>query len=226
MNASPPAGKAQPFRTAGRRSRFRPGKMPATLVIPSTGEKLRRARAAAPHVARLSAEDKNNVLRAGAARIAANRDRILEANRRDLASANLRSSSRDRLLLDPQRIADMLAGIEAVISLPDPVGTVLDEWTRPNGLVIRKVRVPLGVVGVIFESRPNVAVDAAVLAFKAGNAVVLRGGREAAQTNGVLADLMSAAPGLPEGAIELLDSSTRDSVDELMQARGLVDVLV
>jgi glutamate-5-semialdehyde dehydrogenase len=103
---------------------------------------------------------------------------------------------------------------------------VLDEWTRPNGLLIRKVRVPLGVVGVIFESRPNVTVDAAVLAFKAGNAVVLRGGREAAHTNELLVDLMARATGLPAGSIELLDSGSRDSVDELMQARGLVDVLI
>ncbi|HEV2177049.1 MAG TPA: glutamate-5-semialdehyde dehydrogenase [Terriglobia bacterium] len=201
--------------------------MPVTTDLAiSTRDKLRRARTAAPRVALLSTEEKNDVLRACASQIDANEDRILKANRRDLESNTLRPSSRDRLLLNPKRIAEMLDGIAAVISLPDPVGTVLDEWTRPNGLVIRKVRVPLGVVGVIYESRPNVTVDAAVLAFKAGNAVVLRGGREAMHTNELLVELLAQAEGLPAGSVELLDSSSRDSVDELMQARGLVDVLV
>ena len=103
---------------------------------------------------------------------------------------------------------------------------MVEEWIRPNGLRIRKVRVPLGVVGVIYESRPNVTVDATALALKAGNAVVLRGGREAAHTNEVLVEFMAQAPGLPAGAVELLDSRSRDSVDELIRARGLVDVLV
>lgn len=201
--------------------------MPVTTDLAiSTRDKLRRARTAAPRVALLSTEEKNDVLRACASQIDANEDRILKANRRDLESNTLRPSSRDRLLLNPKRIAEMLDGIASVISLPDPVGTVLDEWTRPNGLVIRKVRVPLGVVGVIYESRPNVTVDAAVLAFKAGNAVVLRGGREAMHTNELLVELLAQAEGLPAGSVELLDSSSRDSVDELMQARGLVDVLV
>jgi glutamate-5-semialdehyde dehydrogenase len=113
-----------------------------------------------------------------------------------------------------------------VAALPDPVGEILEEWTRPNGLRIRKVRVPLGVVGIVYESRPNVTVDAAVLAFKAGNALVLRGGKEAARTNQVLAEALAAVPGVPEGAIELLDSNTRDTVQELITARGLVDVIV
>jgi len=120
----------------------------------------------------------------------------------------------------------MLDGIRAVIGLPDPVGEVLSDWVRPNGLRIRKVRVPLGVVGVIYESRPNVTVDAAVLALKAGNAVVLRGGREAVHTNELLVELLNRAQGLPEGALELLDSRSRESAHELMRARGYVDVLV
>jgi glutamate-5-semialdehyde dehydrogenase len=192
----------------------------------STREKLLRARQAAPQLARLSTEAKNNILRDMAAQIANNQGKILEANQIDLASDSLRPSSRDRLLLNPKRIADMLGGIQAVIALGDPVGEVLNEWTRPNGLVIRKVRVPLGVIGIIYESRPNVTVDAALLAFKAGNAVVLRGGREAAHTNELLVELLGQTPGLSAGSIELLDSSSRDSVDELMQARGLVDVLI
>ena len=200
----------------------------ATMIarLASTREKLLRARQAAAQVAQLSGEKKNDILRAMAGLIDENQTGIFEANQLDLSATDLRSSSRDRLLLKPKRISEMLQGIQAVVDLPDPAGEVLDEWTRPNGLVIRKVRVPLGVVGVIFESRPNVTVDAAVLAFKAGNAVVLRGGREASHTNELLVDLLGQAPGLPAGSVELLDSSSRDSADELMQARGLVDVLV
>ena len=192
----------------------------------STREKLLRAREAAPRVARLSTAQKNEILGGMAELLGENESRILEANQVDLADTGLRPSSRDRLLLNPKRMAEILNGIRAVIALPDPVGDVLEQWTRPNGLLIRKVRVPLGVVGVIFESRPNVTVDAAVLAFKAGNAVVLRGGREAAHTNELLVEILNQAAGLPDGSLELLDSSSRESVDGLMQARGLVDVLV
>ncbi len=161
-----------------------------------------------------------------AAEISRHRDRILAANAADLAASNLSSSSRDRLLLSPARIAAMEEAIGAVGALPDPVGEVLAEWTRPNGLRIRKVRVPLGVVGIIYESRPNVTVDAVALCLKSGNAVVLRGGREAASTNEVLVKILQSTPGMPAGAIQLLDSRSRASAEELMRARGLVDVLV
>ena len=120
----------------------------------------------------------------------------------------------------------MARGVREVAALPDPVGETLAEWTKTNGLRIRKVRVPLGVVGIIYESRPNVTVDTAVLALKTGNAIVLRGGKEAAQSNQRLVEIMNAVPGVPEGAIELLDSSTRQSVQELIKARGLVDVII
>ena len=192
----------------------------------STLEKLRRARAAAPSLACLSAEQKNAILQAMAELLAGNQNAILAANHLDLESNDLLPSSRDRLLLNPERLAAMLEGIQAVIALPDPVGEVLADWIRPNGLRIRKVRVPLGVVGVIYESRPNVTVDAAVLALKAGNAAVLRGGREAVHTNEHLVELLNRAPGLPQGAIELLDSRSHESAHELMRARGYVDVLV
>src|SRR6185312_9704340 len=104
--------------------------------------------------------------------------------------------------------------------LPDPVNELLEEWTRPNGLIIRKVRVPLGVVGIVYESRPNVTVDAAVLCLKTGNAVVLRGGKEASHSNRILAEIMASIFGVPAGAIELLDSMSRDTVQELIRARG------
>jgi glutamate-5-semialdehyde dehydrogenase len=192
----------------------------------STLEKLYRAKEAARHLARLSTDEKNAVLRSMAAQIAENEGRILAANQIDLAATDLRPSSRDRLLLNPERMSLMAKGLQAVIDLADPIGQILEEWVRPNGLRIRKVRVPLGVVGVIYESRPNVTVDATALALKAGNAVVLRGGREAAHTNEVLVESLVHATGLPVGAVELLDSRSRESVDELMGARGLVDVLV
>jgi glutamate-5-semialdehyde dehydrogenase len=123
-------------------------------------------------------------------------------------------------------VKDMADGVRDVAALPDPIGETLAEWTKSNGLRIRKVRVPLGVVGIIYESRPNVTVDTAVLALKTGNAIVLRGGKEAVQSNQRLAEVMNAVPGVPEGAIELLDSSTRQSVQELIKARGLVDVII
>ena len=133
---------------------------------------------------------------------------------------------RDRLLLTPARIKEMAQGVRDVAGLPDPIGETLAEWTKSNGLRIRKVRVPLGVVGIIYESRPNVTVDTAVLALKTGNAIVLRGGKEAALSNQRLVEIMACVAGVPEGAIELLDSSSRQSVHELIKARGLVDVIV
>jgi glutamate-5-semialdehyde dehydrogenase len=133
---------------------------------------------------------------------------------------------RDRLVLNPARIAEMARAMRDVANLADPIDETLAEWIRPNGLRIRKVRVPLGVVGIIYESRPNVTADAVALTFKTGNAVVLRGGKEAARSNQCLAEILSPVPGVPEGAIELLDATTRDSVRELIEARGLVDVII
>jgi glutamate-5-semialdehyde dehydrogenase len=192
----------------------------------STQEKLRRARSASVRLALLSTEEKNALLLAIARAIEANESRILEANREEVRKSALEGAMRDRLLLTPSRIQDMARGIREVAALPDPVGETLAEWTKSNGLRIRKVRVPLGVVGIIYESRPNVTVDTAVLALKTGNAIVLRGGREAARSSQRLVEIMTAVPGLPEGAIELLDSSTRQSVQDLIKARGLVDVII
>jgi glutamate-5-semialdehyde dehydrogenase len=202
--------------------------MPAvsTTAAPSTQEKLLRARAASARLALLSTAEKNSVLLAIADAIAAQEQSILTANREDLETCGIDGAMRDRLLLTPERIKDMARGVREVADLPDPIGETLAEWTKSNGLRIRKVRVPLGVVGIIYESRPNVTVDTAVLALKAGNAIVLRGGKEAAHSSQRLVEIMTAVPGLPEGAIELLDSSTRQSVQELIKARGLVDVII
>src|SRR5208282_5177072 len=197
-----------------------------TANAASTHEKLLRARNASTRLAPLSTGEKNALLLAMADAIELHSRKILEANREDLESSGLEGAMRDRLLLNPKRIKDMAQGIRDVAALPDPIDETLTEWVRPNGLRIRKVRVPLGVVGIIYESRPNVTVDTAVLALKTGNAIVLRGGKEAACSNQRLVEILSAVPGVPEGAIELLDSSTRQSVTDLIKARGLVDVII
>ncbi len=200
----------------------------ATSVNPTitTREKLELARAAAPRVAQLFTAEKNRLLQAMANALEAQLPHILEANQKDLDSGGAMGAMRDRLLLSPERIAAMAAGLRAIAALPDPIGDIVTEWKRPNGLLIRKVRVPLGVIGIIYESRPNVTVDTVALALKTGNAIVLRGGKEAIHSNERLVEILSAIPGLPSGAIQLLDSTTRDSVQELIQARGLVDVII
>jgi glutamate-5-semialdehyde dehydrogenase len=201
--------------------------MATSLRTPcSTRDKLLRAQRAATRMAQLTTADKNALLVAMADAIATNAANITEANQADLNSSGLTGAMRDRLLLTPERIAAMVSGVREVASLPDPVGETIAEWSRPNGLHIRKVRVPLGVVGVIYESRPNVTVDCASLVMKTGNAIVLRGGKEAAHSNQTLVEILNRVDGVPEGAIELLDSSTRDSVHELIKARGLVDVII
>jgi glutamate-5-semialdehyde dehydrogenase len=192
----------------------------------STNDKLLRAQKASAQLAQLSTSEKNAILQAMADAITANSASIIAANQEDLKLSGLAGAMRDRLLLTPERIEGMVAGVREVVGLPNPVGETLVEWTRPNGLRIRKVRVPLGVVGVIYESRPNVTVDCASLVLKTGNAIVLRGGKEAVHSNQRLVEILTQVDGVPEGSIELLDSSTRDSVHELIKARGLVDVLI
>ena len=192
----------------------------------TTRARLERARDAAPLLAELTTEQKNQLLLAMADAIEAEAASILAANQKDLQSSGIEGAMRDRLLLTEQRIGAMATGAREVASLPDPVGETISEWRRPNGLLIRKVRVPLGVIGIIYESRPNVTVDTVALALKTGNAIVLRGGKESAHSNQRLVAVLSAVQGLPEGAIQLLDSATRDSVQELIQGRGLVDVII
>jgi glutamate-5-semialdehyde dehydrogenase len=197
-----------------------------SITASSTREKLLRARATSAKLALLSTEDKNAILLEIATAIERHESEILTANHKDIEQSGLEGAMRDRLLLTSERIREMAAAVRDVAALPDPIGETVAEWQRPNGLRIRKVRVPLGVIGIVYESRPNVTVDTAVLALKTGNAIVLRGGKEAWNTNQRLAGIMSAVPGVPGGAIELLDSSSRESVHELIQARGLVDVII
>ena len=192
----------------------------------TTQEKLQRARAAAFELAALSNDQKNALLLEMAAALSASSGKILRANEKDIVESDLEGAMRDRLLLTPERTAEIVQALRDVVHLPDPVGITIAEWQRPNGLKIRKVSVPLGVLGVIYESRPNVTVDAVALAIKSGNAIVLRGGKEAAHSNRCLVSILSSVAGLPEGAIELLDSSSRASVQDLIEARGLVDVII
>ena len=192
----------------------------------STRARLEHARVAAPQVAELTTDQKNKLLLAMADAIEAQSASILAANEKDLQSSGIEGALRDRLVLTAQRIEAMAAGAREVAALSDPVGETISEWSRPNGLLIRKVRVPLGVIGIIYESRPNVTVDTVALALKTGNAIVLRGGKEAVHSNQRLVEILSAVPSLPQGSIQLLDSTTRDSVQELIQGRGLVDVII
>lgn len=197
-----------------------------TAPAASTQQKLLRARAASTRLALLSTDEKNALLLAIADAIEAQTHAILAANQRDLENSGLKGAMRDRLLLTTERIQEMAQAVRDVSALVDPVGETLAEWTRPNGLRIRKVRVPLGVIGIIYESRPNVTVDTAVLALKTGNAIVLRGGKESARSNQQLVEIFQNVAGIPDGAIELLDSNTRHSVLELIKARGFVDVII
>lgn len=199
-----------------------------TIVNPnvSTREKLERAQVASPRIAELSTEQKNGLLLTMADAIERHAAEILAANQKDLNGSGVEGAMRDRLLLTAERVRAMAAGMQEVASLADPVGEIIREWKRPNGLLIRQVRVPLGVIGIIYESRPNVTVDTVALALKTGNSIVLRGGKEAFHSNQRLVEILSSVPGLPQGAIQLLDSTTRDSVQELIQARGLVDVII
>ena len=190
------------------------------------------AKAASREVALLSTEKKNELLLAIADAVLAQKDRLIAENARDLAAARengMRASLIDRLTLTPERIAAMAEGARAVAALPDPIGVTLSEITRPNGLRITKVRVPLGVIGIIFESRPNVTLDAAVLCLKSGNATVLRGGKEAIFSNIAIASVMRdvlRAHGVSPDAICLIEDTARSSANELMNQKGLVDVLI
>jgi glutamate-5-semialdehyde dehydrogenase len=192
----------------------------------ATHDRLEQAHAAAPRAAELSTSGKNALLLAIADALEARASDILAANQRDLESSGLEGALRDRLWLTSTRIGGMAAAVREVAALPDPIGETLAEWERPNGLKIRKVRVPLGVIGIIYESRPNVTIDAIAIAVKTGNAIVLRGGKEAVHSNQCLVEIVGRTPGMPEGMVQLLDSSTRESVQELIAARGLVDVII
>ena len=190
-----------------------------------------KARAAAAGLARLSSAGKNAALAAIADRLEADRGEIAAANARDVANAKaagLSDAMVDRLTLTDARFAAMVDGVRRIVSLPDPVGTELARTGRPSGITISKVRVPLGVVAVVFESRPNVFVDTAALCLKTGNAVILRGGKEAIESNKALAASVKAALGAcgQGDAVQLVEILDHAAVTELVRAVGLVDVAI
>ena len=192
----------------------------------------KKAKAAAAVLAITSTEDKNRILQAMADALRENCDKILEANALDIENGKkngMAESLIDRLMLNSDRIEGMAQGIEGVISLPDPVGRILWETERPNGMKIQRVSVPLGVIGIIYEARPNVTSDAAALAIKAGNTAILRGGKEAFNSNSVIMDIMREAvenSGFNPDIIELVRDTSRESSTALMRMNKYVDVLI
>ena len=193
----------------------------------------RRARAAARALALAPAAQKNEALRAMAAAIQAHETAILAANAEDVAEAKATGSTPafiDRLTLNAGRVEGMAAGIETIAGLKDPVGDIMDSWTRPNGMTIERVRVPLGVVGIVYESRPNVTADAGTLCLKAGNAAILRGGSDSLRSSRAIVEALTQglrAAGLPEAAIQLVPTRDRAAVGMMLSGLdGNIDVLV
>jgi len=188
------------------------------------------ARHAAAALARADPAAKTAALEAAAQALRAERREILAANARDMAAAtDLSSALRDRLLLDDKRVAAMAQGLEEVAHLPDPIGTVLARWTRPNGLDIARVRIPLGVIGIIYESRPNVTADAGGLCLRAGNAVILRGGSESFHSSAAIVAVLRraiAAAGLPADAVQAVPTRDRAAVGLMLTMPDLIDVIV
>src|SRR3954467_2575201 len=191
----------------------------------------RQAREASRALARASTEEKNRALRAMAREIRSSREAILEANRADLSSASkeLGAAFVERLTLTPKLVEQMAQGVEEVAKLPDPVGAISERVKRPTGIEVGRMRVPLGVIGMIYESRPNVTADAAALCVKSGNACILRGGSEALESNRAIAERVRAGlrkAGLPETAVQLVAIADRAAVGELITMRDYVDIIV
>ena len=192
----------------------------------------RAARAAADRLALADTEAKNHALMDMAAAIRADKARILEANAADMVEAKakgLTNALLDRLMLDDKRVEAMAKGLEDIAALPDPVGRTLAEWTRPNGLNIARVAVPLGVIGIIYESRPNVTADAGGLCLKSGNAAILRGGSESARSSAAIIEALQTGlrkAGLPAEAIQVVPTTDRAAVGVLLSMHDLVDIIV
>ena len=192
----------------------------------------KNARAASRALARLDSKTKNAVLVAMADELIVRLPDILEANAADVAEAEtngLTKASIDRLRLNEKRIADMADGIRQVAALPDPVGEILRDWTQPNGIQLQKIRTPIGVIGIIYESRPNVTADAAVLCIKTGNAVILRGGSEALASNLAIAKALQAGgfnAGLPDYSVQLIPTKDREAVKIMAAMDQFMDVII
>ena len=192
----------------------------------------KQAKEASRDLARLTTEEKNACLLAMAEALEKNAENIKTANARDMesgAQAGLTSAMLDRLKLGDKRVSEMAKGIREVAALPDPVGRILEERVRPNGLKLQKVSTPIGVVVIIYESRPNVTADAASLCFKSGNSTILRGGKEAVTSNRVIAETMVAAARkrlstFPQYAIQVVQTPDRDAIKELLALTQYVDL--
>lgn len=191
-----------------------------------------RARSATPLLRELTRTEKDRGVKAMAENLLKHEEKILKANARDIEQAKMKGLSPavvDRLKLTTDRLRSMVKGLEDLIQLPDPVGEIVRMWTRPNGLQVGKMRIPLGVIAVIYESRPNVTSDASGLCFKSGNAVILRGGSEAFATNTAIVEVLREAlekENLPQDAIQFLPDTHRESIYELIQLDGLVDLVI
>jgi len=192
----------------------------------------RRARSASRILATISSRKKDEALRLMAENLCRQMDTILERNLKDIKkakAAKLSSAMIDRLTLNESRIEAMAAGLEEIVRLPDPVGEVMGMWKRPNGLRIGKVRIPIGVIGFIYESRPNVTVDAAGLCLKSGNAIILRGGSEAIESNSAIADVVADSlnkAGLPEDSVQLLRTTDRAAVGMMLKLDEYIDLII
>ncbi|MDW8222581.1 MAG: glutamate-5-semialdehyde dehydrogenase [Gemmatales bacterium] len=192
----------------------------------------RKAKEASRHLAQVRGAVKDAALRRAAQQLRARQAEILQANQEDLARGaelGLTAAQIDRLQLNPKRIESMAVGLEAVATLPDPVGQIIEGGVRPNGLEVRKVRVPLGVIFFIYESRPNVTADAAALALKSGNAIILRGGKEALASNTAIFRILSETfreVGIPEHAVQLVDRPERTVVTELLHLPQYIDLVI
>ncbi len=190
-----------------------------------------KARKAAFQLAAATTQEKNAMLECIASAILDAKEQIYSANKIDIANATgvLSESMIDRLTLNDSRINTMVEGVRQVASLPDPIGEITDEWTTKNGLMFKKVRVPLGTIGVIYESRPNVTIDVAALCLKSGNCVVLRGGKEAINSNRVLHEIVAKAlkdNGYDENIVCFIDDTTRESTQELLKQGDCIDVVI
>ena len=201
-------------------------------AIEELKEKGKAAKAASRHMAYLSTDVKNRALHNVADDLLAKKDKILSANEIDYKEAKASGMSEamlDRLMLSTERLESMARDVLAVAALPDPVGEVFDMRTLPNGLLIGKKRVPLGVIGAIYESRPNVTIDISILCLKSGNAIILRGGKEAIRSNSALARVAQEAgkrAGIPDGAVQFIESTDRTLVNHLLKMRDVIDLLI
>jgi len=191
-----------------------------------------KAKKASYKLSVLSSTEKNHALQKIAARLLEKGDEILKANALDIENAKekgITGALIDRLTLNSERIKAMAEGVEQIVSLPDPVGEVVSMWRRPNGLQIGQQRVPIGVIGIIYEARPNVTVDAAALCLKSGNAVILRGGSEAINSNKAIVSIIKGAldeAQMPDGAVQLVEDTSRETVNEMMKLNKYIDVLI